>query len=122
MVIHSLLRSKAKFAGEDALFWPVLDEVEKLFHERELVQVDVAPADLLRPIATDLLFKLNLPKIGEQAFVETTPILGKSACDAARRQAESMKKRKADLSAELVLARLKRESTGKSKQLERMHV
>ena len=120
LVIKSLVENRAKLAGSNALFWSVIEDIDQLFRDRDQVQVDVTPAEYLRPFTSDLLFNIDLVTASDQAFVETTKILGKSASDTARRQAESMKKRKKELSADLILARMKREVEAKNDQLKKI--
>lgn len=117
LVIQSLIRDKAEFFGENPLFWPVLDDVEKIFSEREQVQVIITPADALRTVSHEMLFNIELPRIGEQAYVKITRVLGKTACDAGRRQATDMKIAKAKLTARSVLMRLEREVARKLSQI-----
>lgn len=117
MVVYSIIEDKASLSKGGTLFWPVIEDIEKMFREREQVQVGISPAESLRPIVEDLLFKVNMPTVGDRAFVETTRILGKSAIDAARRQAESMKRRRSDLRVETFLTRLSREVAKTNKQL-----
>lgn len=118
MVVHGIMEDKASPTKGDTLFWPVIEDIEKMFREREQVQVGISPAENLRPIVGDLLFNVNMPKVGDQAFVETTRILGKSAIDAARRQAESMKRRRSDLRVETFIIRLDREIAKKNRQIQ----
>ncbi|WP_066640191.1 helicase-related protein [Desulfolucanica intricata] len=109
LVIQDLLGNRAKAAGEGALFWPAMREVESLFEDRENVIVPGLPADLLRPVESDLLFQCQIPTVGNKAHIRVPRILGRTAIDAAVRVAGSMKAKKSTLTADRVLGRLKKE-------------
>jgi hypothetical protein len=55
------------------------------------------------------LFDLNLPQVGEEGFVDAPQPLLQATFDAVCRLANGLKRRRADLSTEDVLARLARE-------------
>lgn len=119
LVIHSLLRGKASFVGEGALFWPLLEEIEALFEEREPILADDLPAEVLRTVADDLLFDSQVPTLGDKVHLYTPRVLGRSALDAGRRIADSMKVGKSELSVATMLARLKREADERQLKLNR---
>jgi ERCC4-related helicase len=110
LVIRELLTEKALSAGQGALFWPVLHEVEALFDEKERIFVAGLPADELRPITSDFLFECTVPTLGHTANITVPRILGKAAIDSACRLAESMKVRRAELPVDTILGRLLKEA------------
>lgn len=120
LVIHSLLRGKTRFVGEGSLFWPLLDEIEALFEEREPILADDLPAEALRTVANELLFDSQVPTLGDKVHLYTPRVLGRSALDAGRRIADSMKVRKSELSIAAMLARLKREADERLRKLSRI--
>jgi superfamily II DNA or RNA helicase len=117
LVIHSFLRGKARFAGKKALFGPLMGEIEALFEEREPIIADDLPAEVLRTVADDLLFDLQIPKLGDKFHLRTPRVLGRAAMDAGRRIADSMKVGKSELSVTAMLARLKREADKRLQKL-----
>ncbi|MGQ9824900.1 MAG: helicase-related protein [Desulfotomaculales bacterium] len=109
LVILGLLEDRARFARDDALYSPVIREVESLYRDREMVIVNNLPADVLRPVCGDLLFECQVPITGNKASVDAPRILARAAIDAANRLVDSMKVRKSDLRVDTVIARLRRE-------------
>jgi hypothetical protein len=55
------------------------------------------------------LFDLTLPQVGEEAFIDAPQPLLQAALDAVCRVANSLKRRRAELSTADVLSRLERE-------------
>ena len=117
LVIESLLRGKAGFTGKGALFWPLLEEIEALFEEREPITTDELPADALRTVQDVLLFDSQIPSVGNKVFLSTPRVLGRSAVDTGRRVADTLKVRKSELSVDLVLARLRREASERLRKM-----
>ncbi len=118
LVIGDLLGFKARHAGEDALFWPVLREVNRIVEEKEQVLVPDLPADIIRPVAGELLFECEIPTVGDKASLSVPRVLGRSAIDAASRLADSMKVHKGKLRVDTVLDRLQREVKKTGRRLE----
>jgi hypothetical protein len=117
LVIHDLLETRARPAGEGALFWPVLREVGSLIEEREQILAGGLPAEVLRAIAGELLFDCQVPGAGGKANVLVPRVLARAAVDAASRLADSMKVRKSELRVDTVLARLQREAEARWRQI-----
>jgi ERCC4-related helicase len=117
LVAHSLLRGKAYPQEKKALFWPLLEEIEGLYEDRERVFTDNLPAAALRAVADDLLFDLEVPTLGDKAYLYTPRALGRSALDSGRRIGNSMQGRKSDLDVNRVLTRLKREADERLRKL-----
>lgn len=112
LVIHNLLEARACFAGDKPLFWPVLEEVESLFQDRD-VRVDDLPADVMRRVEGDLLFECHVPSVGTAAYMVVNRVLARSAITTAQQIANSLKVHKAELGVDTMLARLRREAEEK---------
>ncbi|AEG13744.1 helicase domain-containing protein [Desulfofundulus kuznetsovii DSM 6115] len=117
LVIRDLLETRARPAGEGALFWPVLREVASLIEEREQILAGGLPAEALRAVVGELLFDCQVPGAGGKANVLVPRVLARAAVDAASRLADSMKVRKSELRVDTVLARLKREAEARWRQI-----
>lgn len=109
LVARGLLELRARFAGEGALYMPVLREVESLYDDRERVSLPGLPADLLRPVQDDLLFECQALSVGDKAQLYVPYILAQTALNAASRLVDSMKIKKSELRLDTVLTRLQRE-------------
>ncbi|MBC7325452.1 MAG: helicase, partial [Moorella sp. (in: Bacteria)] len=116
LVIRDLLEVKAGPAGEGALFWTILREVESLCDKRDKITI-VLPAGFLKPIAGDLLFDCQVPLVGDTASFLAPRILVRAAVDAASRLADGMKERKSELRVAAVLARLQSEAEARRRQI-----
>ncbi len=112
LVAKALLEEKAGFAGAAANFSAVAREVESLFTDREMVNVAGLPANLLRPIAKELLFDCQVPAVGDAAHMYVPRILARTAMDSAYRLVDSLKVKKSELKVETVITRLQREAEG----------
>lgn len=105
-------RLLSRFAGNgdgQANFWSLVDEMEGQLGASEGASVTGLPPDKLRTISSELLFTPKIPRTGGAASIVASPILLGSAIGAARRQADSLKKRKAQLLVDEVIARLERQ-------------
>lgn len=91
-------------------FWTtVKDRLDPLLAKRKRLAVPNMPVDVLATIREELPYDLELPRVGEKTVV-TLPIYAVAAAvDAACRMADSMRKKKADLTISMVQARLDRE-------------
>ncbi len=118
LAIRELLEVRARSAGDGALFWPVLREVDTLFRDREQILVSELPAAALRPVVGELLFNCQVPNVGDKANMLVPRILAKAAMNAASRLADSMKERRSEMRVEKVLARLQREVENIKRQLQ----
>lgn len=117
-VSQSLLEARAGFKAEEALFWPLLKEIDALYKDSERILLNDLPADVFRPIAADLLFECNILPIGDRASIWVPRLLARSALETASRMADAMKVKKSELRASSVLARLKREAEAIRKRLQ----
>lgn len=117
LVARGLLEIRARFAGEGALYMPVLREVESLYQDRERVNLPDLPADIIKPVKEDLLFECHVPGVGDKAQIYVPYILAQTALNAANRLVDSMKVRKSELRVDTVLARLQREIEAKRRQV-----
>lgn len=117
LVARSLLELRARFAGEEALYGPVVREVESLYQDRERVNLPDLPADVIKPVKEDLLFECHVPGVGDKAQLYVPYILAQTALNAANRLVDSMKVKKSELRVDTVLARLQREIEAKRRQV-----
>jgi hypothetical protein len=117
LVARGLLELRARFAGEAALYGPVVREVELLYQDRERVNLPDLPADVIKPVKEDLLFECYVPSVGDKAQLYAPYILAQTALNAANRLVDSMKVRKSELRVDTVLARLQREIEAKRRQV-----
>jgi len=94
--------------------------VEHLLAERERLLVPDMPVNVLAVIRDELPYDLELPRVGEKTVV-TLPIYAVAAAvDASCRMADSMRRRKADLTISMVQARLDREIEKEFKAFKRI--
>ncbi len=117
LVIRDLLETRARSAGEGALFWPVLREVASLVEERGQVLAGGLPVGVLRAVAGELLFPCPVPAAGDRTAVPVPRVLVRAAVDAASRLADSLKVHKSELRVDTVLARLQREIEARWRQV-----
>jgi hypothetical protein len=117
LVIRDLLETRARSAGEGALFWPVLREVASLVEERGQVLAGGLPVGVLRAVAGELLFPCPVPAAGDRTAVPVPRVLARAAVDAASRLADGLKVRKSELRVDTVLARLQREIEARWRQI-----
>ncbi|HHW07477.1 MAG TPA: hypothetical protein GXX34_08140 [Clostridia bacterium] len=109
LVAKNLLEVRGHNAGKSPLFWPVLKEVEELVLERERILIDGLPTSILRTFSQELLFDYHVPSLGDVEAVPVPRIILTSACHVAGRLADSLKKKKSELSLVTVLGRINRE-------------
>lgn len=117
LVIRNLLEVRASSAGEGALFWTVLREVESLCDKRNKIIIAGLPVEALKPVASDLLFDCQVPLVGDTASFLAPRILVRAAIDAASRLADGMKERRSELRVAAMLARLQREAEARRRQI-----
>jgi hypothetical protein len=91
-------------------FWVTLKErLDPLLAERERLLVPDMPLHILADLCGELPYDLDLPRVGEKAVV-TLPIYAVAAAlDAGCRIADSMRRKKADLTIAMVHGRLDKE-------------
>jgi len=117
LVMHRLLDDRARFAGEGALFWPVLRVVESLFEDREPILASLLPTDAFRPVSGELLFDCQLPIIDDKFSLPVPRTLARSAIDAVKRLVDNMKVKGSELRVDTVLARLQREAEARRREM-----
>jgi len=114
-LIFSYLLAKqllSRWAGSDSAqgnFWALAGDMEKQLTEVEGVNVTGLPAEDLRDLRAELLFEPKVPSAGQEASIYASPILLRSALDAARRQADALRVKKSELLTSMVLDRLSRQ-------------
>lgn len=108
-VARSLLEARAQYAEDQAMFLPTLTEVFSLFADRQHIRLSDLPATLFRERTGDLLFDVEVPRVGETAHISVPRILGTCATDAVQRLANGLKLRRSEVSVKMVLERLDRE-------------
>lgn len=116
-IMRDLLRVKAGSDMNEALFWPVLREVETLAEERERMLISEMPLDILRAFQQHLAFDCTLPSIGEKGPVNVPRFAIKAAVDAAKRAAEALKSKRSELHVGRVIARLEREAAERRRMI-----
>jgi hypothetical protein len=85
-----------------------MQALEGILPGRDSVRVRRLPAAFAQHLS-GLLFDLDLPQVGEEGFIDAPQPLLHASLDSVCRVANSLKRRRADLSTEEVLARLTRE-------------
>ena len=90
------------------LFWREKQAIEENCQGRDTVWEHRIPVAFARRLS-GLLFDLDLVQVGEEGFVDAPQPLLQASLDAVCRLANGLKRRRADLSTEEVLARLTRE-------------
>ena len=106
LVIHSFLEDKARSAGETAGFWQVLRMIESLFEVREAITAFGLPVYALSPVQSCLLFNCEIPQVGDKINVRVPRVLPHTSINAACCVADGLKKKRSELKAEQMLARL----------------
>jgi len=108
LTARKLLSPRSNAAIEN--FWTMLKEsLDPLLAGRERLLVPDMPLNALAGLCDELPYELNLPRVGEKAVV-TLPIYAVAAAlDTGCRIADSMRRKKADLTIAMVHARLDRE-------------
>lgn len=108
LTIYDILHTRSR-ATAGALFAPVIREIEAITDDRTHMRVSM-PADVLREIDDELLFKSQVPAVGDRAQFEAPRVLLKASIDAASRIVDGMKVKKSELRVDTVLSRLYREA------------
>ena len=85
-----------------------MQALEEICQGRDSMRVRRIPAAFARHLS-GLLFDLNLPQVGEEGFIDAPQPMLQASFDAVCRVANGLKRKRADLSTEEVLARLTRE-------------
>jgi hypothetical protein len=117
LVARGLLELRAEFAGERALYLPVLREAESLYQDRDRVNLPDLPADIIKQVKGDLLFECHVPGVGNKAQLYVPHVLAHTALSATNRLVDSMKVKKSELRVDTVFARLEREIEVKRRQI-----
>ncbi len=104
-------------------FWStVKDRLDPLLEKRERLMVPDMPVNILTALRDELPYELDLPRVGEKTVL-TLPIYAVAAgVDSACRLADSMRKKKSDLTISMVQGRLDREIEKELKVYKRFFV
>jgi hypothetical protein len=108
LVGYGLLQSRQQTGVAEPLFRREMQALEEICQGRNSVRVRRLPAAFAQRLC-GLLFDLNLPQVGEEAFIDTPQPLLQASLDAIYRVANGLKRKRAELSTLDVLARLTRE-------------
>lgn len=91
-------------------FWTVLrDRLDPLLAERHRLLIPDMPVPILSQLRDELPYALDLPRTGEKAVLSLPIYAVAAALDAGVRIADSMRKKRTDLTIAMVQARLDRE-------------
>lgn len=114
------LDPKTDGASANILEENVVKDIEDSLQGERTLFFPNLPAEQLRRLESDfVLFRPTIPLVGQNASLQAPPQLVRAALDEARRQADAMKRRKSELRAEAVLARLDREIENVMRRLEK---
>ena len=108
LVIRKLIRSRARYMGDEMLFWPVIKSVAELVEDRDGITIPDLPADLVRPIKKHFLFDAETPRLGDKGSMLSPAVLMKAGIDAAKRIADSFHEKKSELRTDSVLNSIER--------------
>lgn len=104
---HSLIKPIGTQESDN--FHQVVNELYRLLEERDQLIIPKMPIPILQKIASDLLFPIRVPQLGD-TMAWTAPIFVVSgAVDAAVRLADGMRVRRSELTVGAVLSRIQRE-------------
>ena len=108
LTLKSLLKLQ-DFTDTDNFWMLVKDHLDALTEEKERLLLADMPIKYLRMIKNELIYDLQVPKVGEKAAI-TIPIYEVAAAvDAGCRIADAMKVKKSDLTIGMVNSRIDRE-------------
>ena len=108
LVARGLLQSRQQTGAGEIQFWRGIQALEEICQGRDIVRVRRIPTALGQRLY-GLLFDLDLPSVGDEGYVDAPQPLLQASLDAVCRLANGLKRRRADLCTEDVLARLTRE-------------
>ena len=108
LVGYGVLQSRQQTGVAEPLFRREMQVLEGIFQGRDSVRVRRIPAAFARHLS-GLLFDLTLPQVGEEGFVDAPQPLLQASLDAVYRVANSLKRRRAELSTADAFSRLERE-------------
>jgi len=113
-----LMQSLLKYAEGTALdnYWKTISVIEGSSNNQDSCHLPHLQAPAMRRIKDDLLFDAQVPTLGPLAGITSPSLLTAAALDAGCRLANSMKKKKADITVRDVLNRLDREIQKKLKE------
>jgi len=109
LVIESLISFRRGMVTDGENFWAVVRDIEEIVSERDELSISSIPAEQLRTVAEHVPFEMHVPQAGATASIMVPAELLRPALDAACRIADSMRVKKADLSTNRVVERLRRE-------------
>jgi hypothetical protein len=108
LVGYGLLPSRQQTGVAEPLFRREMQALEGILQGRDSLRVRRIPAAFAQRLS-GLLFDLDLRQMGEEAFIDASQPLLQATLDAVYRVANSLKRKRAELSTAEVLARLTRE-------------
>jgi len=108
LAARGLLQSRLQTGSSEVLFWREVQALEGIAQGRDMLRIRHIPAALAGRLS-GVLFDLDLPSVGDEGYVDAPAPLIQSAIEALCRLANSLKRRRADLTTTEVLSRLERE-------------
>jgi hypothetical protein len=108
LVGYGLLQSRQQTGDAEMLFWREMQALEGILQGRDSVRVRRIPAASAQRLS-GLLFDLDLRQVGEEGIVDAPQPLLQASLDAVYRVANSLKRRRAELSTADAFSRLERE-------------
>ncbi|MGI6359094.1 MAG: helicase-related protein [Bacillota bacterium] len=116
LVAWALLQEKDNSGSKETRYSNVRRELEARLNEGRPLRAYTLPSRLLRPVKERILFKCEVPAVGERASMAVPPCLSTSALDTVSRLVENME-RKSELRLHHVLTSLMREAERISNQI-----
>lgn len=102
LIIRDLLQVKAGNEGGQAIFGSVMRDVETLA-QRERILISNIPRSILESFQDQLPYEVRVPSVGDNCSVRVPRFAIKSAVDAGKRLAESLKTKKSELTVQRVI-------------------
>ena len=90
-------------------FWPIIRMIDQKVERGGAIRLHNLWSGPLRPFADNFLFKVSMPTLGDWADIEAPRLLAMSALDSSCRIANSIHKKKSEITAGEVLDRLEKE-------------
>lgn len=114
-ILSSLMRDMQQFSDLDDNFWRAIQQIEERCSSRkDGMRIANLPAEELQNILismpADPLFDIEIPHAGTSAAIKAPPLLLHSAIQSGCRLADSLHRRRANLSTDEMLDRLDREA------------
>lgn len=118
LLIHALMHLNRQLGIGETLFWEEVRNVQTRFEGKEFIQIKLPSDTVLR--LSGLFFQPYRYATGNKAIINAPVPLLRVALDAVCRLANSMRKARAELETEQVLARIEREMKKIVDRLERL--